>query len=73
MSRTQVKENCGRCIWWDPPTETCRVGGPMMTFRGDGIVGMWPKTATTDWCGRFRECPQFALNREDVSAAALDA
>ena len=70
MSRTQVKENCGRCLWWNPPDETCRVAGPVRTESG---LGDWPSTDAEDWCGRFRECPQFALNREDVSAAALDA
>jgi len=70
MSRTQVKENCGRCIWWDVPSNTCRVSGPTL---GVSEIGRWPVTQAMDWCGRFRECPQFALNREDVAAAALDA
>jgi len=72
MSRTQVKENCGRCIWFDPPSSECRVGAP---GRGGltGVVAVWPKVMADQWCGRFRECPQFALNREDAVSSALDA
>jgi len=52
------KERCTECYYWISERKNegeCRVNPPIVTTESEYWKYHWPKTLSTEWCGKFEE------------------
>lgn len=51
---------CKTCRWWHTLSDKrglCRIRAPRGYVAGGAIIGDWPETQPTDWCGEWTAHP----------------
>ena len=56
---------CETCRYWDKSYEECHLGPP--TIHPDNLIGIWPGTVASDWCGEHEARMELPIVEKEVS------